>query len=111
MDLSEPVPSLRPTQRAPPAAYAVKTPEAPCRTCATSPPAGCSPWSSAARWRSASAQRRSRSPLADAIHDALAAPQPAGVTARIDFTNHPVDAASLQGADPLLTGAKGRLWA
>ena len=50
-------------------------------------------------------------PLADAIHDALAAPQPAGVTARIDFTNHLVDAASLQGADPLLTGAKGRLWA
>jgi len=50
-------------------------------------------------------------PLADAIHDALAAPQPAGVTARIEFTNHLVDAASLQGADPLLTGANGRLWA
>jgi outer membrane lipoprotein-sorting protein len=50
-------------------------------------------------------------PLAQAIHDALAAPQPAGVTARIDFTNHLVDVASLQGADPLLTGAKGRLWA
>src|SRR3954452_9980804 len=50
-------------------------------------------------------------PLAQAIHDALAAPRPAGVTARIDFTNHLVDAASLQGADPLLTGAKGRLWA
>jgi hypothetical protein len=33
------------------------------------------------------------------------------VTARIAFTNHLVDAASLQGADPLLTGAKGRLWA
>src|SRR3954454_18318136 len=50
-------------------------------------------------------------PLADAVHDALAAPRPAGVTARIEFTNHLVDAASLQGADPLLTGAKGRLWA
>jgi outer membrane lipoprotein-sorting protein len=50
-------------------------------------------------------------PLANAIHDALAAPQPAGITARIDFTNHLVDAASLQGSDPLLTGAKGRLWA
>jgi hypothetical protein len=49
--------------------------------------------------------------LADAIHDALAAPRPAGVTARIAFTNHLVDAASLQGADPLLTGAQGRLWA
>lgn len=50
-------------------------------------------------------------PLAEALHDALAAPAPAGVTARIEFTNHLVDAASLQGADPLLTGAKGRLWA
>ena len=50
-------------------------------------------------------------PLADALHDALAAPAPAGVTARIEFTNHLIDAASLQGADPLLTGAKGRLWA
>ncbi|MEA2247833.1 MAG: hypothetical protein QOH46_2362 [Solirubrobacteraceae bacterium] len=50
-------------------------------------------------------------PLAQAIHDALAAPQPAGVTARVTFTNHLVDAASLQGADPILTGATGRLWA
>src|SRR4051795_8347647 len=50
-------------------------------------------------------------PLAGAIPHALAAPRPAGVTARIEFTNHLVDAASLQGADPLLTGAKGRLWA
>ena len=33
------------------------------------------------------------------------------MTARIDFTNHLVDSASLQGSDPLLTGAKGRLWA
>jgi hypothetical protein len=49
--------------------------------------------------------------LAVAIHDALAAPKPAGVTARIQFTNHLIDAASLQGADPLLTGAQGRLWA
>jgi hypothetical protein len=50
-------------------------------------------------------------PLAQAIRDALTAPAPAGVTARIAFTNHLVDAASLQGSDPLLTGAKGRLWA
>ncbi|MEA2317526.1 MAG: hypothetical protein QOD44_1715, partial [Solirubrobacteraceae bacterium] len=49
--------------------------------------------------------------LAAAVHDALAAPQPDGVTARIEFTNHLIDAASLQGADPLLTGATGRLWA
>jgi len=50
-------------------------------------------------------------PLAQAVHDALAAPAVEGVTARISFTNHLVDAASLQGSDPLLTGAKGRLWA
>jgi outer membrane lipoprotein-sorting protein len=50
-------------------------------------------------------------PLAQAVHDALAAPAVDGVTARITFTNHLVDAASLQGGDPLLTGAKGRLWA
>jgi hypothetical protein len=45
------------------------------------------------------------------VHDALAAPAVDGVTARITFTNHLIDAASLQGSDPLLTGAKGRLWA
>jgi hypothetical protein len=50
-------------------------------------------------------------PLAQAVHDALAAPQADGVTARIAFTNHLVDAASLQGSDPLLTGATGRMWA
>lgn len=50
-------------------------------------------------------------PLAQAVHDALAAPPVDGVTARISFTNHLIDAASLQGSDPLLTGAKGRLWA
>ena len=50
-------------------------------------------------------------PLAQAVHDALAAPPVDGVTARISFTNHLIDSASLQGSDPLLTGAKGRLWA
>jgi hypothetical protein len=50
-------------------------------------------------------------PLAEAVHDALAAPPVEGVTARIEFTNHLIDSASLQGADPLLTGASGRLWA
>ncbi|MEA2251292.1 MAG: hypothetical protein QOI62_2893 [Solirubrobacteraceae bacterium] len=50
-------------------------------------------------------------PLAQALHDALAAPPVEGVTARIAFTNHLIDAASLQGSDPLLTGATGRLWA
>jgi outer membrane lipoprotein-sorting protein len=50
-------------------------------------------------------------PLAQAVHDALAAPAVEGVTARITFTNHLIDSASLQGSDPILTGAKGRLWA
>jgi hypothetical protein len=50
-------------------------------------------------------------PLAQAVREALAAPPVAGVTARISFTNHLIDAASLQGSDPLLSGAKGRLWA
>jgi hypothetical protein len=51
-------------------------------------------------------------PLAEAIHDALAAPRVDGVTARIHFTNHLIDSSSLgEGADPLLMGASGRLWA
>ncbi len=51
-------------------------------------------------------------PLAQAVHDALAAPSVQGITARIAFTNHLVDTGSLPGGStPLLTGAKGRLWA
>lgn len=46
-----------------------------------------------------------------AIHDALAAPQVQGVTARIEFTNHLVSSADVQGGSPLLSGASGRLWA
>jgi outer membrane lipoprotein-sorting protein len=59
-------------------------------------------------------------PLADAIHDSLAeghANPVAGVSARIEFTNHLIEGTSLasQGggsslASPLLTGASGRLW-
>jgi outer membrane lipoprotein-sorting protein len=50
-------------------------------------------------------------PLAPAIHDALAAPKPAGLTARISFTNDLIGASSLRnGASPILTGATGRLW-
>jgi outer membrane lipoprotein-sorting protein len=49
--------------------------------------------------------------LAVAIHDALSAPAPTGVTARISFTNNLVDSASIRGTDPILTGATGRLWA
>ncbi|HSO98141.1 MAG TPA: hypothetical protein VLP43_04255 [Solirubrobacteraceae bacterium] len=49
-------------------------------------------------------------PLPRAIHDALSAPQIAGITARITFTNHLISASNIQGSDPLLTGASGRLW-
>jgi outer membrane lipoprotein-sorting protein len=49
-------------------------------------------------------------PLARAVHDALAAHAVAGITARVTFTNHLIDASNIQGADPLLTGGSGRLW-
>ena len=38
------------------------------------------------------------------------APPVDGITARIKFTNHLVDSSSLQGSDPILSGATGRLW-
>jgi outer membrane lipoprotein-sorting protein len=50
-------------------------------------------------------------PLANAVQDALNAPDVPGISARIEFTNHLVDASSIQGTDPLLAGATGRLWA
>lgn len=50
-------------------------------------------------------------PLDQAVHDALTAPSPAGVSARIHFTNDLVGESVLEGADPLLGGASGRLWA
>jgi outer membrane lipoprotein-sorting protein len=50
-------------------------------------------------------------PLANAVQDALGAPSVPGISARIQFTNHLVDAASIEGTDPLLAGASGRLWA
>jgi len=49
-------------------------------------------------------------PLAQAIHQGLAAPPVTGITARITFTNHLIDSSSIQGSDPILTGASGRLW-
>jgi hypothetical protein len=58
-------------------------------------------------------------PLADAVHDALAAPKASGVSARIQLTNHLIEGASLASgggeasqlaASPLLSGASGRLW-
>ncbi len=59
-------------------------------------------------------------PLAQAVHDALAAPPIDGVSARIQLTDHLIEGSSLQSqgagggggatSSPLLTGASGRLW-
>jgi hypothetical protein len=51
-------------------------------------------------------------PLANAIHDALTAPSPEGVTARIEFTNKlfPSGALTGQAGSALTSGASGRLW-
>jgi outer membrane lipoprotein-sorting protein len=51
-------------------------------------------------------------PLARAIYDAVHAPQVAGVTARIHFTNNLIPAGALPAgtASPLEAGADGRLW-
>lgn len=51
-----------------------------------------------------------RESLATAIRQALAAPMIKGISARITFTNHLIDASDLQGSDPILQGASGRLW-
>jgi outer membrane lipoprotein-sorting protein len=50
--------------------------------------------------------------LPQAVHDALAAPQVHGITARISFTNHLVPSTDLgEGpSDPLLNGGTGRVW-
>jgi outer membrane lipoprotein-sorting protein len=64
-------------------------------------------------------------PLAKAVHDALAAPAPEGVSANIQLTNQLLEGASLAGAaggggggggsslasGPLFNGGSGRLWA
>ena len=50
-------------------------------------------------------------PLSAALHDALAGPRVAGVTARIQFTNRLVESSSLPQGTPLLQSASGRLWA
>jgi outer membrane lipoprotein-sorting protein len=51
-----------------------------------------------------------RKPLAQAIHAALAAPAPAGITARIKFTNNLISSSEVQNPGPLLGGAGGRVW-
>jgi outer membrane lipoprotein-sorting protein len=52
-------------------------------------------------------------PLAAALHDALAAPAPRGITARITFTNNLFPSGALMGnvGSALMSGASGRLWA
>ncbi len=59
-------------------------------------------------------------PLAEAVHDALAAPPVAGVSARIQLTDHLLEGANLAdgsggegsqlASNPLISGASGRLW-
>jgi hypothetical protein len=51
-------------------------------------------------------------PLADAIHDSLAGPAVAGVTARVTFTNKLFPSGALLGnaAPVLMSGGSGRLW-
>lgn len=50
-------------------------------------------------------------PLAVAVHDALTAPEPQGVTATVSFKNRLIDSAAFEGSDPLISGGTGRLWA
>lgn len=50
-------------------------------------------------------------PLANAVHDALAAPGVEGITARVHFTDNLIGESALEGSDPILGGASGRLWA
>ncbi len=50
-------------------------------------------------------------PLATAVHDGLAAPKIQGVSARVQFTDHLIGESVIEGSDPLLGGASGRLWA
>ena len=50
--------------------------------------------------------------LPDALHDALAAPKPDGITARIELTNNLFPSGALGPVgSALMSGASGRLWA
>ncbi|MBV8944204.1 MAG: hypothetical protein JOZ95_02195 [Solirubrobacterales bacterium] len=51
-----------------------------------------------------------RESLAQALHQAATAPQVSGISARIKFTNNLISSSDLQGSDPILNGASGRLW-
>ncbi len=51
-------------------------------------------------------------PLAQALHDAVTAGEPSGITARVTFTNNLFPSGALVGAtgSALMSGASGRLW-
>ncbi|MFZ2050905.1 MAG: hypothetical protein WB698_08370 [Solirubrobacteraceae bacterium] len=56
-------------------------------------------------------------PLAQAVHDALTAPNLEGFSARVSLTNHLIEGANIQGQEPgggssspLLSGGEGRVW-
>jgi outer membrane lipoprotein-sorting protein len=51
-----------------------------------------------------------REPLATALHQAATAPAVTALSARITFTDNLIDSTALQGTDPILSGASGRLW-
>jgi outer membrane lipoprotein-sorting protein len=51
-----------------------------------------------------------RESLATALHQAAAAPAVNAISARISFTDNLIDSTALQGSDPILSGATGRLW-
>src|SRR3954466_15408874 len=48
--------------------------------------------------------------LARAGAHGLNPPAVQGITARVKFTNHLIDSSGIHGANPLLSGADGRLW-
>jgi hypothetical protein len=51
-------------------------------------------------------------PLANAVHQALSASAPQGISADVSFTNNLIDSSDFTGEakDPILQGATGRLW-
>ncbi len=51
-----------------------------------------------------------RESLAKALHQAAATPAVNAISARISFTDNLIDSTALQGSDPILSGATGRLW-
>ncbi len=51
-----------------------------------------------------------RESLAQALHQAAGAPAVTAISARISFTDNLIDSTALQGSDPILSGATGRLW-